>query len=41
MSERLCIFCKHFGWERMGFIYYSEETGGDEEVGCSAKRATS
>jgi hypothetical protein len=31
MSEKLCVFCKHFNWEAIETesVYYSTLTGGD------------
>ena len=36
--ENLCVFCKHFDWERVGYHYYSTLTGGDIEGGATCKK---
>lgn len=36
--EKLCIFCKHFDWEGVGYTYYSELTGGDISGGATCMK---
>lgn len=38
MSEKLCVFCKHFDWERLNYTHYSDETGGDMSGGMSCNQ---
>lgn len=38
MNEKLCIFCEHFAWEGVGYVYYSTLTGGDMTGGTSCKK---
>lgn len=35
MSEKLCVFCKHFQWYEFEYTYYSTLTGGDLSGGLS------
>ena len=37
-TEKLCMFCPHFDWEGVGYIYYSTLTGGDVTGGMSCKK---
>lgn len=40
VTERLCLFCEHFVWERCGTgADYSECTGGDDYGGASCKKS--
>lgn len=38
MSEKLCMFCKHFDFESIGYTYYSPETGGDSYGGMTCRK---
>jgi len=38
VSEKLCVFCKHFDWEAIGYTYYSTLTGGDTHGGMSCRK---
>lgn len=38
MSEKLCVFCKHFKWKEIDYIYYSILTGGELTGGLTCKK---
>lgn len=36
--EKLCVFCKHFDWESIGYTYYSTLTGGEIDGGMACRK---
>lgn len=38
MTEKLCVFCKHFDFESICYQYYSTLTGGDTTGGMTCKK---